>query len=136
MIKLWLTFSYCGCGLVDRFLGSDVFFVTFLYSILVSILLTRSQSQAIFRVSPNGRVVVAQPGLLDREAEPLYRLVLECSAGSEHAYTALVVEVQDANDHEPRFLQQRYASAVWEGKPPGTFVMQVPSSFFPFGGQS
>lgn len=41
------------------------------------------------------------------------------------AFATLKVKVEDENDHSPQFLQQHYNTAVYEGRPKGTFVAQV-----------
>ena len=40
-------------------------------------------------------------------------------------YAAVYVELLDRNDNKPRFTQDEYISAVWEGNSKGTFVVQV-----------
>lgn len=42
-----------------------------------------------------------------------------------YGYAEIYVQLQDENDNPPRFTQQQYSAAVWEGKSKGTFVMQV-----------
>ncbi|CRK94042.1 CLUMA_CG007566, isoform A, partial [Clunio marinus] len=42
-----------------------------------------------------------------------------------YAYCEVYISLQDENDNSPRFTQQQYSAAVWEGKSKGTFVMQV-----------
>jgi protocadherin-16/23 len=42
-----------------------------------------------------------------------------------YGYCKIYITLQDKNDNAPRFTQQRYSAAVWEGKSKGTFVMQV-----------
>lgn len=42
-----------------------------------------------------------------------------------YGYCVIKVILQDQNDNAPRFTQQQYSTAVWEGNNKGTFVMQV-----------
>lgn len=42
-----------------------------------------------------------------------------------YGYCEIKVILQDENDNAPRFTQQQYTTAVWEGNNKGTFVMQV-----------
>lgn len=42
-----------------------------------------------------------------------------------YGYCEVKVMLQDENDNAPRFTQQQYTTAVWEGNNKGTFVMQV-----------
>lgn len=42
-----------------------------------------------------------------------------------YGYCEVHVTLQDENDNAPKFTQQVYSTAVWEGNNKGTFVMQV-----------
>lgn len=42
-----------------------------------------------------------------------------------YGYCEIYITLQDENDNPPRFTQQQYSAAVWEGKSKATFVMQV-----------
>lgn len=42
-----------------------------------------------------------------------------------YGYCEIRIILQDENDNAPRFTQQQYSAAVWEGNNKGTFVMQV-----------
>lgn len=42
-----------------------------------------------------------------------------------YGYCKIKVNLLDENDNAPRFTQQQYSAAVWEGNNKGTFVMQV-----------
>jgi len=42
-----------------------------------------------------------------------------------YGYCEVHITLLDENDNPPRFTQQQYSAAVWEGKSKGTFVMQV-----------
>jgi protocadherin-16/23 len=44
---------------------------------------------------------------------------------SLYGYCEIFITLKDENDNAPRFTQQHYSAAVWEGKSKGTFVMQV-----------
>lgn len=46
-------------------------------------------------------------------------------AQSIYGYCEIYITLEDQNDNSPRFTQQYYSAAVWEGKSKGTFVMQV-----------
>lgn len=42
-----------------------------------------------------------------------------------YGYCKIKINLLDENDNAPRFTQQQYSAAVWEGNNKGTFVMQV-----------
>lgn len=42
-----------------------------------------------------------------------------------YGYCQIRVMLRDENDNAPRFTQQQYSAAVWEGNSKGTFVIQV-----------
>lgn len=42
-----------------------------------------------------------------------------------YGYCEIHITLQDENDNAPRFTQQQYTAAVWEGNNKGTFVMQI-----------
>lgn len=42
-----------------------------------------------------------------------------------YGYCSIFLYLTDENDNAPRFTQQQYNSAVWEGNNKGTYVMQV-----------
>ena len=44
----------------------------------------------------------------------------------------MYVELLDRNDNRPRFTQDEYISAVWEGNSKGTFVVQVSTELTQF----
>lgn len=46
-------------------------------------------------------------------------------AQSLYGHCEIYITLEDQNDNAPRFTQQHYSAAVWEGKSKGTFVMQV-----------
>ena len=47
------------------------------------------------------------------------------SSGGSFGYATVIVNLQDANDNAPRFMQDTYISAVWEGNSRGTYVTQI-----------
>ena len=89
-----------------------------------------------FEMSPQTGVIrVRDPRVLDFETRPTVRLVVVAHAESIssgpplYGYCDVWIHLQDQNDNAPRFTQQQYSAAVWEGNNKGTFVMQVSSIF-------
>jgi protocadherin-16/23 len=87
---------------------------------------------ATFEISSTtGLIRVRDPRVLDYETRPTVRLVVVAQAGTSssgpplYGYCDVWVNLQDQNDNAPRFTQQQYSAAVWEGNNKGTFVMQV-----------
>ena len=69
-----------------------------------------------FSISANsGEITVNNPDKLDFETKPELRLTVMAQAGSAKAYCTVWVGLEDVNDNAPRFSQDRYVSAVWEG---------------------
>lgn len=81
--------------------------------------------------SQTGLIRVQDPRVLDYETRPTVRLVVVAQAETSssgpllYGYCDVWVHLQDQNDNAPRFTQQQYSAAVWEGNNKGTFVMQV-----------
>lgn len=76
----------------------------------------------------NGLIRVRDPEKLDLEATRTIRLTVVAQAEGAtplYGYTSVLVELLDRNDNKPRFTQDEYISAVWEGNSKGTFVVQV-----------
>ncbi|NXX75835.1 PCDGH protein, partial [Urocolius indicus] len=68
---------------------------------------------------------------LDRETEPMLRLVLTALDGGDppRSGTAqLCINVTDANDNAPVFAQERYRASLREDAPPGSVVLNVSAS--------
>ena len=73
-----------------------------------------------------GELSVAQP--LDYEMTTQYSLVVQVSdAGSQPLSSTriIVINIEDANDNPPEFLQPSYSAVVVEGAPFGASVLQV-----------
>ncbi|XP_044133352.1 protocadherin gamma-B5-like [Bufo gargarizans] len=71
-------------------------------------------------------LILEQP--LDREQQQKYELILTAFDGGKPAKsgTAVIrIEVLDANDNYPVFLQKSYRSSLYENIPRGSFVLQL-----------
>lgn len=80
--------------------------------------------------SNNGLIRVRDHKRLDFESTPRLRLLVVAQAEGSlplYGYTTVWVDLMDQNDNAPRFTQDRYTAAVWEGNNKGTFVTQVKS---------
>ncbi|XP_037090674.1 protein dachsous-like, partial [Pollicipes pollicipes] len=80
----------------------------------------------------NGLIRVRDPQRLDFELTRQLRLVVVSQAEGAtplYGYASVLVELTDQNDSAPRFTQDEYISAVWEGNNKGTFVVQIRSSY-------
>lgn len=78
--------------------------------------------------SNNGLIRVRDQKRLDFESAPHLRLIVVAQAEGAsplYGYAIVWVDLLDQNDNAPRFTQDSYTSAVWEGNNKGTFVMQV-----------
>lgn len=76
----------------------------------------------------SGVLMVKKSNLLDYELNDKLKLTIVAqSDGSPpiYGYCEVIVNLIDENDNSPRFTQQQYNAAVWEGKSKGTFVIQV-----------
>lgn len=65
-----------------------------------------------------GEITVNNGNLLDYETRPRLRLIVVASRTDQvaNAYCTVWVNLLDANDNAPKFNQDRYVSAVWEGE--------------------
>ena len=89
-----------------------------------------------FEINSNNGLIRVRDMKLDFESTPRLRLIVVAQAeGSSpsplYGYATVWVDLLDRNDNSPRFTQDRYTAAVWEGNNKGTFVMQV-RGFFNF----
>ncbi|XP_040282633.1 protocadherin-16 [Bufo bufo] len=79
-----------------------------------------------FTISPNtGQITVLQPALLDFEANPRHKLVIQAETAQHYAFTAVSILLQDANDNAPRFQLPSYTAYVREGQADGSRLLQV-----------
>ncbi|XP_038055209.1 protein dachsous-like [Patiria miniata] len=67
---------------------------------------------------------------LDYETTQQVRLVVQAEAPSIGAvplygYATVQLNLLDANDNAPRFVQDKYTTSVWEGQSSGIYVIQV-----------
>lgn len=74
--------------------------------------------------------MVADTTKLDYETQPNIRLVAEAMRTPENSspmygYATVQVELTDANDNAPQFVQDRYQSRVWEVPNSDIYVTQV-----------
>lgn len=87
----------------------------------------RGDKHQQFIINPNnGLVSVARP--LDREMISSYTLQIraaDCGIPEMSSFTALNIEVTDANDNPPLFTQSNYTVIVQEDKRPGWAVCQL-----------
>lgn len=78
--------------------------------------------------SSTGLIRVRNDKNLDFETNPKIRLVVVAQADGNqplYGYCDVNIHLTDQNDNMPRFTQQEYSAAVWEGNNKGTFVIQV-----------
>lgn len=78
--------------------------------------------------SSSGVIRVKDPWKLDFEFLPRLHLIATAQSDGPvplYGYATVWVNLVDQNDNPPRFTQDHYVSAVWEGNNKGTFVMQV-----------
>lgn len=86
-----------------------------------------------FDINPDsGEISVLDGSLLDYEVQTSVQIYVTArgarSTGSAETIMGFVqvnVSLTDRNDNAPRFTQDRYQSAVWEGNPAGTYVTQI-----------
>ncbi|XP_056408915.1 protocadherin-16 [Hyla sarda] len=79
-----------------------------------------------FSISPNtGQITVLQPTLLDFEANPRHKLVIQAETTQHYAFTAVTILLQDANDNTPRFQLPSYTAYIREGLAGGSLLIQV-----------
>ena len=104
---------------------SDIREVT--YSIMAT---SDGRSQAMFAIDPNsGRVTTTE--VLDRENIPVHYFMVYASDNNNprvNGQAALVIYVDDVNDHAPEFESQSYSQSVSESLLVGATVITVRAS--------
>ncbi len=75
-------------------------------------------------------LIVQDSSTLDYENDPHLRLIIEAEAPSGgpvplYGYTTVNVNLRDANDNAPHFVQEKYTTSVWESHNAGVYVIQV-----------
>ena len=75
-------------------------------------------------------LVVADSTTLDYEDDPSLRLIIEAEAPSGgpvplYGYATVTINLRDANDNAPHFVQEKYSTSVWESHNAGVYVVQV-----------
>lgn len=72
-------------------------------------------------------ITVDDSSQLDYEIEKRVRLIIIAMLTSVNSfdYATVWVNLQDVNDNAPDFGQDRFTTAVYEGNPKGTYVMQL-----------
>ncbi|XP_022092788.1 protocadherin-16-like [Acanthaster planci] len=80
--------------------------------------------------SDSGILSVVDSSTLDYETTQQARLVVQAEAPSIGAvplygYATVLLNLLDANDNIPRFVQDKYTTSVWEGQAVGIYVIQV-----------
>lgn len=77
-----------------------------------------------------GVISVETPAAIDYEENKSMRLIVAASADSKFAYTTVWVNLEDINDNDPIFSQERYITKFFEEEDSNTFVIQVGSKSF------
>ncbi|XP_068607158.1 protocadherin-23 [Brachionichthys hirsutus] len=72
-----------------------------------------------------GEIRVQKDNALDAEASPGIQLVVLADNGLQTSHCRVSVTLLDINDNPPVFEHSGYRTAVWEGQPHNTYVMQV-----------
>ena len=62
-----------------------------------------------------GTITVNDGSQLDFERQTVVRLTVQASASGQRAFATVLVSLNDVNDNDPRFSQDRYAATVREG---------------------
>lgn len=65
------------------------------------------------------------PAVIDYEENTSMKLIVAASADNKFAYTTVWVNLEDINDNNPVFSQERYITKYFEEQAPDTFVIQV-----------
>lgn len=86
-----------------------------------------------FAIDPNsGEIRIQNSERLDYEkynnnSDGIKMIVVAKTDGIPllYGYSEIKIMLRDENDNAPRFTQQQYSAAVWEGNSKGTFVIQV-----------
>ena len=81
-------------------------------------------------ISDSAVLVVADSSTLDYETDPTLRLIIEAEAPSGgpvplYGYATVNINLKDANDNAPHFVQEKYTTSVWESHNAGIYVIQV-----------
>ncbi|XP_043530022.1 protocadherin Fat 4 isoform X1 [Chiloscyllium plagiosum] len=82
-------------------------------------------------VNPSGEgafLHLVSTGALDRESEPLYRLLVEVEDRGlprRFGYLQVNVTVQDTNDNPPSFVRSQYRASIYEDVAVGSSVLRV-----------
>lgn len=89
----------------------------------------RGNEESVFTLDQDsGRIQVRNPDYLDYERNTEINLVVEAKTDGSpilYGYCNLIIRLIDQNDSSPKFTQQQYSAAVWEGNNKGTFVLQI-----------
>uniref|UniRef100_A0AAV2LKE3 Cadherin domain-containing protein n=1 Tax=Knipowitschia caucasica TaxID=637954 RepID=A0AAV2LKE3_KNICA len=72
-----------------------------------------------------GEIRVQKDNSLDYELGASVRLVVLADSGQQSTHCVVSISLQDVNDNTPQFEHSSYRTAVWEGQPRNTYVMQV-----------
>lgn len=90
------------------------------------------ENAALFYINAStGEIKVSGNGTIDREKEPVLRLVVTASdtplggSNQRKSSVAVVIEVEDVNDNPPLFSAVEYTAVVLENVPEGTSVVNV-----------
>ncbi|CAI4228047.1 unnamed protein product [Auanema sp. JU1783] len=77
-----------------------------------------------FRIEPhNGNVIVVET--LDYEITRTIRLIVAAQSGSLNTYSFLTIDIIDANDNAPRFLQKEFVTRISKSAPTGYVVQKL-----------
>nr|XP_018670260.2 protocadherin Fat 1 [Ciona intestinalis] len=82
-----------------------------------------------FEINPHTGLITTQRHL-DRNAKAIYTLTVAATnvslvLGDALNTTTVVIEIEDANDHDPLFTDSTYKVVIPESLPAGSFVIQV-----------
>ncbi|XP_077984698.1 protein dachsous-like [Glandiceps talaboti] len=88
--------------------------------------ITHGNEDGTFSIDASSGVInVANSEQLDREKVTPRQLFVSAVYSNQYGYTKLNVNLEDINDNDPVFTQDRYFTELWEGEPANTFVRQV-----------
>ncbi|XP_077197129.1 protocadherin-16 isoform X2 [Paroedura picta] len=92
----------------------------------ISYSIVSGNERGAFHIQPSSGVVsVQKPEMLDFEASPRLRLVLQAESASSFGFLAVQVNLQDVNDNRPRFQLQNYVAFIQEAQGYDSPVIQV-----------